>query len=313
VLAALPLFLKGVEMKLRIFLAVILVVAAAVAGRHMNRQPEVEAAAGRQKIHERYVLIPGTQVTVRGINGSVEVKTAETDTAEVNVVSTSSGGGFNNRGIIVEHTSDELVIRGERGNDGFWRWLSGEGKVRHQVSLVLPRRVEFEAKGINGPLTIGEIEGSVSLSGVNGRVEVAGPAGHFRASGVNGSVKVAIARLGDDGMEVRGVNGNVEVRVPAGLDADVEVRGHNGSLSLDVPNVTSHERTGRSKARARIGAGGPAIEFSGINGSVRLVSAAGAAPVAAGVAQAGGGPAALPPPAPPAPPANAAPPALPVP
>jgi hypothetical protein len=305
--------LKGIEMKLRIFLAVLLVIIAAVAGRLMNRQPETEMTSDRQEIHERYSLAPGAQITVRGINGSVEVRTAETDTAEVNIISTVRGGEVGRRGVIVEYAPNEITIRGQKGSDGFWRWLSGEGRVQHQVSLTLPRRVEFEATGINGPLTVGEIEGSVRLGGINGRVELAGTAGHFRATGVNGSMKVGLVRLGDDGMEMHGINGNVEVRVPAGINADVEVHGHNGSLSLDVPNVTSHERTGRSRAHARIGSGGPAIEFSGINGNVRFVSAAGAAAASTIVAPAGSEFVAPLPPSPPAPPAGAAPPAPPVP
>jgi hypothetical protein len=297
-------------MKLRIFLVVILVVAAAVAGRHMNRTTESAPAAGRQEIHERYTLTPGARVLVRGINGPVEVRTAETDTAEVNVVSTISGAAdFKDRGVVVEHAADEIVIRGEKNRGGFWGWLSGGGKVRHQVSLVLPRRIEFEARGVNGPLSLGEVEGSVTLNGVNGRVEAAGAGGHFAASGVNGSIKVAVARLGADGMEMRGVNGSIEVRTQDALNANVEVRGHNGGLTLDVPNVTSQERSGRSKVYARLGAGGPVMEFSGINGNIRFVSTGGGASSAAASAQDSTAPVAPLPPPPPAPPAGLAPPA----
>jgi len=303
-------------MKLRIFLVVILVAAAAVAGRLMDRQPEEASAAGRQEIHESYAVEPGARVAVRGINGSVEVRTAETRTAEVHVVSTARGtDNFEGRGVAVEHSPDQIIVRGEKSaGNKFWRWLSGRGgEVRHQVTLVLPRRVEFEAKGINGPLTVGEVEGSVMLGGVNGRVEVAGAGRHFRATGVNGSIKVSVARMGEEGMEMSGVNGSVEVRVAAAFDADVMVRGHNGGLSFDVPNLTSHEREGRSRAHARIGAGGPGIEFSGINGNIRFVSGAGGNTTSVSSAVQTVAPPPPPPPAPAVVAAPAAPPAPPAP
>ncbi|HZI19320.1 MAG TPA: hypothetical protein VEY09_12070 [Pyrinomonadaceae bacterium] len=269
-------------MKFRIFLVLILVVAAAAAGRYMNRPSEVdsESATARQEINERYALVPGARVVVRGISGSVEVRTAETDAAEVNIVSTARGtDNFEGRGVTVEHSPDELIVRGEKSaGNKFWRWLSGGGggQVRHEVTLVLPRKVAFKAKGINGPVTVGEVEGSVEVSGVNGRVEVAGAGGRFAASGINGPVKVALGQIDERGAEVRGVNGPVEVRVAPTLNADVEVRGHNGSLTFDVPNLTSQERARHSKASARLGSGGTPVELTGINGNIRFVSTGGA-------------------------------------
>jgi hypothetical protein len=83
-------------MKRRIFFAVLLVAAAFFAGRYMTetKVESPDAASrnglgdGRDVIRKSFPLGPGARVEVRGINGSVEVNTAETDTADVQVTRT---------------------------------------------------------------------------------------------------------------------------------------------------------------------------------------------------------------------------------
>ena len=269
------------RMKCRIFVAVVLVIGAAVLGRQMSGRNHAvgNGAAGRDETRQTYALEHGAEVEVRGINGSVEVKTAETETAELSVVSNAENADdLASSRIVVEHTPSRLVVRGEgNGRRGILRKLWGAGSVRHQIVLTVPRGVELETKGINGPVKIGEVDGSVSVNGVNGRVELAQSVGRSEVKGVNGAVRVSVARLGAGGMEVQGVNGRVEIELREQLNADVSVRGLNGSVTLDVPNVTMQEREDRSNMRARLGTGGVPVEITGVNGSVRFESSATAA------------------------------------
>jgi len=278
-------------MKRRIFVAILLIVAAFFVGRQVNRFKGADRSPVGHETQRSYPLEPGALVEVRGINGSVEVNTAETDSADVRVTY-AGGNAEGGRRVVVEHTPSELVVRGEGNEGGFWRWLSGRGETRVAVVLTVPRRVEVTLRGVNGPAEVGEVDGSVRVTGVNGRVEVAQSAGRTEVAGVNGNVKFGVARLGADGIEVKGVNGNVDVFLKTNVDADLEVRGHNGQMTLDVPNVTMQEREGHSRMRARFGAGGAPINFRGVNGNVRFES--GAAAVSSSSA--------LPPPPPPAPP-----------
>jgi hypothetical protein len=181
--------------------------------------------------------------------------------------------------VIIEHTPSSLLVRVQNARGWGWHWFGG-GAVRQQVILALPRRVELTAKGVNGPVKVGEVDGGVDVSGINGRVEVAKLSGHSELSGINGNVKVAVAQLDSEGMKVKGVNGGVEIRTGDGFAADINVKGLNGSVALNVPNVTMQERENRSNMRARLGAGGPSIEIKGINGGVRFESIAPVAPAA---------------------------------
>ena len=295
-------------MKCRIFLVVLLVIAAAVAGRWVTRMSSPHVSK-QEETHQTGRLDPGARVEVRGINGSVEVRTADTDTADVRVVRTAEDAAdLEYHKVTVEMTPSSVVVRGESDSGrGFWRWLwGGGGQVKQEVTLSLPRRVELLTKGVNGPVRVGEVDGAVEVEGVNGRVEVAQSLGHSAVKGVNGTVKFGVAQLGAQGMEIKSVNGNVEVRFKENVNADIEVKGQNGGLSLNVPNVTSQERQNFSNMRARLGSGGSPIEIKGVNGNVRFESdaPAGAATTAGAAATSSSVPPGAAPPPPPPPPGH---------
>lgn len=264
-------------MKFRIFVAALLIIAAAFAGRWMTRSSSSAGtdASGREVTRKTFTLDAGARVEVRGINGPVEIKTADTDTADVQVVRTGSADALANSSLTIEGSSTSLVVSCENNNGGrgFFRWLwGGGGSIRQEVTLTLPRRVELLTKGINGQVRVGDVEGPVSVEGVNGRVEVAGASEHVSVRGVNGQVKFAVARLGSDGLDIKGVNGNIEVRFRELINADIDVKGNHGGLTLNVPNVTMQEREGRSNMRARLGTGGVQIDIKGVNGQIRFES-----------------------------------------
>lgn len=222
----------------------------------------------RDEMQQNYQLSPGALVKVSGINGLVEVETGNTSAAEVHIVrSARNHADLEHHKIIIEQSGTGLYIHGEKEHDG---WHHAD--VRQRVMLKLPRQIEFEANGINGRTSVGEIDGPVRLSGINGRVEVAQATGYSELSGINGNVVVTIARLGERGIRVSGINGGVELRFAEALNADLSVHGINGSVFADVPNVTVQGRMSRTEFNARIGTGGAPINVSGVNGRVRLAS-----------------------------------------
>lgn len=283
-------------MKLKIFIAVLLVAGAWAAGRvYINRGAGDEArvagshavagegapgaghvaeegGASVQRIDETYRLAAGARVEVTGINGPVEIATAEGDTAEVHVEARADDARVLERGKIrVEHSNDLLVVRGpQNGGGGFLGWITGRGgRAGHSVRLLLPRKVALSANGVNGRVRVGELEGGVDVSGVNGGVELSSVAGGAEISGVNGGVSFALASVGEGGVSVSGVNGRIELRLAPTVNADVDVTGLNGRVNNELRNATVEEQS-RARFSARVGAGGPRISLSGINGGVTL-------------------------------------------
>ena len=278
-------------MKFKIFIAVLLVAGAWVAGRSYWRgqsgEEQILAAAspaapapageatgpGLQQIDESYRLSPGARVEVSGINGPVEIVTAEGDAAEVHAETRADDGRtLERQKITVEHAADRLVVRGGKpGGGGFLSWLGGRkgGRAKHSVRLLLPRRVTLDANGINGRLRVGELEGGLEVSGVSGAVEVGSAAGGSEVSGVNGPVSLSLASVGAGGVQVSGINGPVDLRLAATVNADIDAVGINGPVVNELTRAAGGGQGG-APFSARVGAGGPHINLSGINGGLTL-------------------------------------------
>lgn len=270
-------------MKTRILIVLVLIAGAAFAGRLMSGSGGESLGAGRDERRESFRLDPGARVEVRGINGPVEIVATDADRAELYILRTASNGqALESRKIIVEHAPSSLIVYGEGGASSLPSRLFGKwgGEYRERVELRVPLRSQVSASDVNGHVKIGEMNGPVEISDINGRVEVAGFAGSFKLTGVNGSV--AVSSAGDGGMEITGVNGSVEVRLSG--DADINVLGNNGRVSLNLPNVTVTKQESEHPAQmsARIGAGGPQINITGVNGNISFEPAAASAEAPSG-------------------------------
>jgi hypothetical protein len=223
----------------------------------------------RDEIRKTFELSRGARVEVSGINGSVEIETADVSSAEVHIVrSANDRADLEYHKIIIEHTPDSLVVRGEKDRE---RNSAGRNReVRQRVMMKVPRQVDLTSSGINGKVNVGAIDGPVRLSGINGKVEVAQARGYSHISGINGRVSITITELGERGIHVSGINGGVELQFAEELNADLDVSGVNGSVSPEVANVTVQGKLEKGNFRARIGTGGSPISVSGVNGRVRL-------------------------------------------
>jgi hypothetical protein len=226
----------------------------------------------KDEFQQSYTLAPGSQVEVKGINGSVTIETTGGTTAEVHVIrSARRREDLEFRKIVVEQVGNRFVVRGEGDSEGRRR-----AEVRQQVMLKLPRKVDLEVHGINGSVKAAEIEGRGSVSGVNGKVELTQVGGINKISGINGSVSVNVARLDQEGMRISGVNGGVDVQFANDLNAEIHASGINGKVETDLPATSLLSEWNRSNFKAKVGSGGPVISVSGVNGKVSLKKRSGA-------------------------------------
>ena len=270
----------------RVFLVVVLIVAAAVLGlwrtnggvrqglsQAIGMSSDDPQGEARDEIRKSFQLQPGARIEVRGINGSVEVQTSDTKTAEIYVLRTgSSREALNRREITIEQMTNVLVVHGESRRVGFWEHLFGHSP-NEQVTIKAPRQIALTLTGVNGRVSSSDIEGALELRGVNGKVELGQATTSIQISGVNGNIVVGMKQLGDGGARVSGVNGNIELRLSKDLNADLTARGMNGNLRSDIPEVNVEKDEHGSRYAAHIGNGGAPITISGINGNVRLMRA----------------------------------------
>src|SRR5262245_6336545 len=232
--------------------------------------------AEREEIRRSYTLKSGADVVVSGISGRVDVETADIDHAEVLIVrSAKKPEDLQFRKIRIVHDPGELRIGMEGDRKSLFSAFGSIPEGRQRVMLKLPRKVAFITDGVNGDLTVGEIEGGLDVRGVNGRVNIGQATGGATFRRVNGKIDATIAKLTTGGgIDLNGVNGNTTLRFIGEVNADVDARGHNGRVDSDLPNLQENKDEKRhGRYNARIGTGGPHIGIRSVNGNVFLTKA----------------------------------------
>jgi Putative adhesin len=227
----------------------------------------------REEIRRSYQLAPGAKVRISNINGRVDVETADTAVAEVFIVrSAKKREELQFRQIRINHEPDLLQIHVVSDNRSFWSAFSSSTEARQRVMLKIPRKVDFEMHGLNGELSLGEIDGDLELSGVNGPVKVAQATGDINVRGVNGKIDLTMAKFTEE-IDLHGINGNTDIHFIGDVNAEVDAHGMNGKVEADLPNVEVRGDRGYGRYSARIGSGGARIEIRGVNGNVHLSKA----------------------------------------
>jgi hypothetical protein len=236
------------------------------------------AGDAREEIHKSYQLSPGARVEVSGINGAVKIETSDSKTADVDIERTATSQEIlNRRKITIDYTPSGLTIRGEKGDSSLLSRVFGSNPSE-RVTLRLPTQVSLVAKGINGSVVVGEIEGPVEVHGINGKVEIEQASGSAAFNGINGNISVGLTKLAKEGVDISGINGNIELRLDDSVNADLETHGMNGSVTSDLPNVVV-DKSKHGTYTAQIGTGGNSISANGINGNIRLRRLMLAAPI----------------------------------
>ncbi len=209
-------------------------------------------------------------VNVHRINGKVTIETTPAGTtAEVHVIRKARNReDFNLRKFIIAANPNLLDLHEEKRK--YDEEDNRRRNVRYTVVVKAPANINLVAEGINGSVRVGSITGKAEISSVNGGVTVESAGSCSTISSVNGSVKIGLQRIGEEGLRISSVNGRVECRFNGDVNADISTGGINGSVEVDLPNVTLIGKQSRSSFNGRIGAGGPQIKISSVNGSVSL-------------------------------------------
>ena len=218
----------------------------------------------RDEINRRFTLPAKARVQVTAINGSVDIKAIDGETAIVEIERTArSRAELDCNKIVLREAFGNLAIRSEMGCENMVL------QVRHRVLLSLPRYVHLSVNGVSGPINIGEIDGVLRISGNSGDINLARSGGGSRITGNSGTISIKLRKLDAEGLDVIGNSGEIKLYVDEELNAHVTVSGHSGRPSSELPNVRFNVIRD-SHYYARIGSGGPTIHLVGNSGSVLL-------------------------------------------
>jgi hypothetical protein len=248
--------------------------------------PRPAAAQARQE-REAFTWagrIPeGRWITVRNLNGTVEVQRGTSDRVEVTATRHTKRGdpdfvrfevrkyGAGDQDVLIcalwgenaDCDPDRSRHRGDRRGDR-------QNDVWVEFHVRVPAGVKVGAHSVNGEVRVEGVAAEVDAESVNGSVVVSTLGGPVNASTVNGSVRASMGRFNlNSDLRFSSVNGSVIAEFANEINAEVDLSTVNGRFLTDFP-VTISGRIDPRRLRATLGKGGPRIRLSTVNGNVEL-------------------------------------------
>jgi len=181
-------------------------------------------------------------------------------------------------------------------SNGSIRTLDGSGPARLRTSngaiRVEALRGSLDAQTSNGATELIDIDGDSKVHTSNGHIRAEGLRGGLEADTSNGSINARLEQTpAGRPVHLETTNSGVELRLPANFANDIRVSTSNGGITLHLPyQVNAHvvARTtnssissdleikmqgefSKNRLEGVIGNGGPLIDLSTSNGSIRLL------------------------------------------
>jgi len=163
-----------------------------------------------------------------------------------------------------------------------FNWSDPGYEVVFDFELRVPRATEVHLGNIAADIRVEDIAGDFDVNAINGRVEMTKVAGSGRVHTVNGPVEVTFASNPTKDSYFGSLNGVVEVTFQRNLSADLKFKTFNAGVYTDFPVSalptavnTPQRRNGMFVYKneyqgARVGQGGPMLEFEGFNQAIRI-------------------------------------------
>lgn len=143
---------------------------------------------------------------------------------------------------------------------------SGDGHIKVD-GLSGPARVDtgdgyIEARDLTGSINAHTSDGHITVDGVLSDVDLRSGDGHIEVTARPGS------KL-NSGWLIHTSDGRIEARLPADLAAELYAHTGDGHIDVDIP-VTVNGDIERSRIRGKMNGGGPLLEISSGDGSIRI-------------------------------------------
>lgn len=184
-------------------------------------------------------------------------------------------------------TSSNGAIRVE-SVEGDARLKTSNGSVR-----VAQLKGRLEVQTSNGGVEVTDQEGGATINTSNGRVRADGIRGSFEATtsngpitarlmdpeatrpvkldSSNGSIDLTMDNLKDNEIRASTSNSSITLRLPQSLQAQLRAHTSNGHITSDFDVLVRGGQISKTKMEGAIGSGGPLVDLSTSNGSIKLL------------------------------------------
>ena len=122
---------------------------------------------------------------------------------------------------------------------------------------------------ITGDVTKGDLEATTSNGGIRMRLREPDPEHPVRLESSNGSIDLTLDAVRD--IRASTSNSSITVRIPPAANARVRARTSNSSISSDFDVSVKGGMLSKHSLEGTLGSGGPMIDLSTTNGSIKLL------------------------------------------
>jgi len=229
-------------------------------------------------------LTPGQTLSIRNLNGPVEVAAAtgpeavvtaekswrNSDSGSVTIQAIPSSSGVVICAVWPGSTGSECTP-GHEINFNFKGKHDRVSDVAVKFTVQVPKGVKVDVGSVAGDVDITGATAAVSAQTVTGDVSVETSAGPVSLSTVTGDVHATVASLGQGNSEVKAVTGDVSVSIPDHADLLVDAHTTAGDIDNDFSLPVSDQKYGPSHSMTgTLGKGGATLKLSTVTGDISL-------------------------------------------
>jgi DUF4097 and DUF4098 domain-containing protein YvlB len=209
------------------------------------------------KITKSYTVRSGEQLVVELDRGSIEIKTADADTVEIEVARKAGGSQSKAEKVLKDHvvtttqTDNRVEVRGEYKGPKSSGWFGKSLDLQVQCRVTVPRRFNLDLNTAGGSIKVSELTGKVQAHTSGGSLRFEKIEGPVSGHTSGGSITVATAK------------GKVDVKTSGGGLNLSDIKGDvNGQTSGG--SIRAEKLTGKSQVRTS----GGSIQVADIKGAI---------------------------------------------
>lgn len=249
--------------------------------------PLLAASALAEEWNKSYSVGDKPSLRVETNDAAIEITRGVGSTINARV--TADGYKLGSDVHVTEHqTGDNVELQVRLPNNNNWGFhISGRKRVLVQVQVPQNTSLDLHSgdghiklDGLSGPARLDTGDGYIEARDFNGSIKAHTSDGHVTVDGVLTDVDVRTgdghvdltARPGsklNTGWLIHTGDGRVEARLPGDLAAELYAHTGDGHIDFDIP-VTVNGDIERSRIRGKMNGGGPLLEVSTGDGSIRI-------------------------------------------
>jgi hypothetical protein len=209
------------------------------------------------KVTKSFKAQPGEQLVVEVDRGSIEVKTADADSVEIEITRKAGGSQSKAQQILKDHvvtttqTDGRVEVRAEYKGAKTSGWFRRGPELQVSCRVIVPRKFNVDLKTAGGSVKVSDLSGKVQAHTSGGSMKFEKIEGPVTAHTSGGSITVTSAK------------GNADVKTSGGglslsdIEGDVSAQTSGGSIRAE-------KLTGKSVVKTS----GGSIEVADIKGAI---------------------------------------------